>query len=88
MPAGLPANGFCLLQARAILMRSSGGSQDAIDRLFAGQHTWAGQRMYTLCVDLRGFYLKVGMDFVSLLSSCTRRADIHALYGRYLAVVQ
>lgn len=31
-------------------------------------HAWAGEEMYSLCVDMRGFYLKVCLSNCRLLS--------------------
>ncbi|KIZ06293.1 hypothetical protein MNEG_1674 [Monoraphidium neglectum] len=47
-------------QFRAMLMRARGRSRQEIkERLWDSQHEWAGRQMYKLCIDLRGFYLKV-----------------------------
>jgi hypothetical protein len=52
---------YKLTQLRAAVMRAQGRSQqDITEQLWDGQHTWAGQQMYDLCISLRGFYLKVG----------------------------
>jgi hypothetical protein len=46
-------------------MHTQGKSQAEItEQLWDGQHTWAGQQMYDLCISLRGFYLKVGFERV------------------------
>lgn len=51
---------YKLTQLRAAVMRAQGRSvQDIVEQLWDGQHTWAGQQMYDLCISLRGFYLKV-----------------------------
>lgn len=41
-------------------MRSTGATEDQVAQLWEQQHTLAGERMYNLCLGLRGFYLKVG----------------------------
>ena len=49
-------------QARAALLRARGLSKDEIKkRLWTPQHEWAGDQMYSLAVDLRGFYLKASL---------------------------
>jgi hypothetical protein len=51
---------YKLTQLRAAVMRAQGRSREDIkEQLWDGQHTWAGQQMYDLCISLRGFYLKV-----------------------------
>lgn len=51
---------YKLTQLRAAVMRAQGRPQEQItEQLWDGQHTWAGQQMYDLCISLRGFYLKV-----------------------------
>lgn len=40
-------------------MRGTGASDDQVAQLWEQQHTLAGERMYNLCLGLRGFYLKV-----------------------------
>lgn len=39
-------------------------------------HTWAGKEMYSLCVDMRGFYLKVSSTNPSLSCSQLHSVDI------------
>ena len=35
-------------------------SEDDIERLiWTPHHTWAGEELYGMCIDLRGFYTKV-----------------------------
>lgn len=49
-----------MTQAKANAMRLSGRDEDAIaEELWKPHNEVTGQRMYDLCVDLRGFYLKV-----------------------------
>lgn len=43
--------------ARHILHKDEAEVKESV---WAPQHQWAGAEMYKLCVDLRGFYLKVG----------------------------
>lgn len=57
---------YKLTQLRAAVMRMQGRSrQEITEQLWDGQHTWAGEQMYDLCISLRGFYLKVGFSLVS-----------------------
>lgn len=52
---------YKLTQLRAALMRLQGADDAQLAAaLWDGQHTWAGQQVYDLCISLRGFYLKVG----------------------------
>ena len=45
----------------AALRRTQGWSDEQIDNdLWQPQYQRAGQQMYSLCVDMRGFYLKSG----------------------------
>lgn len=49
-------------QLRALLLRLQGKSRQEIkEAVWDEQHKWAGKEMYRLCIDLRGFYLKVGL---------------------------
>lgn len=50
---------YKVTQARAGLMRLSGQDEETVTELIWKPHNEiTGQRMYDLCVDLRGFYLK------------------------------
>ena len=51
---------FKSTQLRDVVMRLQGGSEAQLADLWKEQHTRAGARMHALCLDLRGFYLKVG----------------------------
>ena len=53
---------FKATQVREASMRVSpaGCSEEQVALLWHNQHTYAGERMHELCLDLRGFYLKVG----------------------------
>lgn len=45
----------------AALRRTQGWSDERLeDELWQLQYTRAGQQMHSLCVDMRGFYLKAG----------------------------
>ena len=47
-------------QAKAVVCRTRGWDEERIaNELWLPQHERAGERMYRLCIDLRGFYLKV-----------------------------
>lgn len=52
--------GYKSTQIKALAMQSLGWPQDRINtEIWDKQHEHAAQQMYSLCVDLRGFYLKV-----------------------------
>lgn len=40
------------------------------DEFWNKHHTWAGAEMYSLAIDLRGFYLKVTLNSTATSSSC------------------
>uniref|UniRef100_A0A7S1WZN2 LysM domain-containing protein n=1 Tax=Tetraselmis chuii TaxID=63592 RepID=A0A7S1WZN2_9CHLO len=51
---------YKLAQGRAKLMRMRGRSVEEVkEMLWTPHHSWAGDEMYSLAIDLRGFYLKV-----------------------------
>lgn len=51
---------FKAAQARAGLLRATGADAGTVKAaVWDGQHAWAGEQMKQLCLDLRGFYLKV-----------------------------
>lgn len=51
---------YKLSQLKALYLKLNGKDDATIeDEVWDVQHTWAGEQMYNLCVDLRGFYLKV-----------------------------
>ena len=41
-------------------MRSTGANTAARDKLWNTRHEWGAEKVYNLCVDMRGFYLKDG----------------------------
>ncbi|KAK9798604.1 hypothetical protein WJX73_007340 [Symbiochloris irregularis] len=47
-------------QARAYTMKAVRQSQSRVDSMWEAHHTWAGEQLYEICTDLRGFYIKVG----------------------------
>ena len=52
--------GYTATQAQAWALEVAGWSPERLtDELWARQHRHAAEQMYRLCVDLRGFYLKV-----------------------------
>lgn len=56
--------GYKLAQGRAAVMQFAGKRSDVLETtLWEPHHQWAGKEMYKLCVDLRGFYLKVCFDY-------------------------
>ena len=47
-------------QVKARALRLRGWDTDKLKELhWKPHHAWAGEEMYSLCVDMRGFYLKV-----------------------------
>ncbi len=49
-----------MAQLRATVLRAAGHSEIQLkENLWRHQHEWAGENMYKLAVDMRGFYLKV-----------------------------
>eukprot|EP00884_Botryococcus_braunii_P022387 jgi/Botrbrau1/8832/Bobra.0335s0019.1 len=53
--------GYKYTQVRALCFKAAGWSDQAIeDKIWVPHHSWAGDELYSLAVDLRGFYLKVG----------------------------
>jgi hypothetical protein len=46
-------------QLREAAMRAFGAKDEEVKSMWVSQHQYAGKAMYELCVDLRGFYLKV-----------------------------
>ena len=51
-----------MAQLRATVLRAAGHSEIQLkENLWRHQHEWAGENMYKLAVDMRGFYLKVNM---------------------------
>ena len=52
------------VQARASWARVTGMSEEDVERLiWTPHHTWAGEELYSMCIDLRGFYTKVGWEW-------------------------
>lgn len=52
--------GYKAAQGRAAILEMTGKNRDVLETtLWEPHHRWAGKEMYKLCVDLRGFYLKV-----------------------------
>ncbi len=52
--------GYKACQAHALALRTLGWSAERLrEEHWARQHSKAAQQLYSLCVDLRGFYLKV-----------------------------
>ena len=47
-------------QTRALVLRGAGWGPEQVEaKIWQPHHQWAGKAMYQLCLDLRGFYLKV-----------------------------
>ena len=47
-------------QTRALVLRGAGWGPEQVEaKIWQPHHQWAGKAMYQLCIDLRGFYLKV-----------------------------
>ena len=54
---------YKVLQARARALHLVGKDDATVKaELWEPHHRWAGNQLYSLCVDLRGFYLKVNRD--------------------------
>lgn len=65
--------GYKKTQVEAAFLKTLGWSTERIeDEIWTKQHEWAGEKMYAICVDMRGFYLKGGQflgarsDFIPL----------------------
>lgn len=65
--------GYKKTQVEAAFLKTLGWSSERIeDEIWTKQHEWAGEKMYAICVDMRGFYLKGGQflgarsDFIPL----------------------
>lgn len=53
--------GYKATQIRYLMMKAAGWSKERLQRdIWDPQHERAAEQMYSVCVDLRGFYLKVG----------------------------
>ena len=62
---------YKLTQLQELAIRAAGRPAARLEELWAAQHTRAGERMYALCIDMRGFYLKVSWGGpVRLLRVC------------------
>jgi hypothetical protein len=56
-------------QAKAQALRLRGWNTEKLKEVhWKPHHAWAGEEMYSLCVDMRGFYLKVCLSNSRLLS--------------------
>lgn len=70
-------------QAKAQALKLRGWDTEKLKEVhWKPHHAWAGEEMYSLCVDMRGFYLKVGQflgargDFMPL-PVCERLSRLH-----------
>ena len=45
-------------QVRASAARAAASAEEVEARVWVPHHTWAGQELFRIAVDLRGFYLK------------------------------
>ena len=53
--------GYKSTQLKEIILKASGWPKERLEKeLWDVQHERAAEQMYSVCVDLRGFYLKVG----------------------------
>lgn len=60
-------------QVKAQALKLQGWDKDRLQEdHWKPHHTWAGKEMYSLCVDMRGFYLKVAAQTIThlLASRC------------------
>lgn len=56
-------------QIKAQALKMQGWNPDQLKEVhWKPHHAWAGEEMYSLCVDMRGFYLKVRAE--QLLQLC------------------
>ena len=63
-------------QAKAQALRLRGWDTEKLKEVhWKPHHAWAGEEMYSLCVDMRGFYLKVCLSNSRLLS-CKHATDV------------
>eukprot|EP00887_Chlorella_sp_A99_P006757 scaffold3.g6757.t1 len=73
---------YKLCQLQDLALRAAGWPDERREARWAAQHTRAGERMYQLAVDMRGFYLKAGQflgarsDFVPE-QICRRLSRLH-----------
>jgi len=52
--------GYKATQAKSLMLKIAGWSDERIEKeVWEKQHERAAEQMYSVCVDLRGFYLKV-----------------------------
>ena len=58
VPADIHFTLYCL-QLQAYLAQYSLTSEQIEDRYWKPHNEWAGDELYSMCIDLRGFYLKV-----------------------------
>lgn len=67
--------GYKACQAQALALRALGWSEERLkSEHWARQHSQAAEQMYSLCVGLRGFYLKVRKTLVP----CPQRQRLHS----------
>ena len=61
-------------QLKAQVLKAQGWDAEKLkQRHWQPHHAWAGEEMYSLCVDMRGFYLKVRPP----AQACTVRHSVH-----------
>ncbi len=59
-------------QVKAQALKLQGWDTEKLKQVhWTPHHSWAGEEMYSLCVDMRGFYLKVCVKHVSGLLRAT-----------------
>lgn len=73
--------GYKNAQVRAALHGRS--SQAAKDEFWQKHHAWAGSQMYSLAVDLRGFYLKVRHGCSSVVADHDIQSSKHDIPRDY-----
>lgn len=66
-----------MLQLQAYIASIRMTEADIEERYWRPHNEWAGDELYSMCVDLRGFYLKVGL---TLYRGCT--TAMHSLHAR------
>ncbi len=76
-----------MTQAKAAVCRTRGWDEDRIaSELWLPQHQRAGERMYRLCIDLRGFYLKVLYPGTTLQVTDSVSTSVHCCYESHHCV--
>ena len=66
-------------QAKQMYLKTRGWTPEKLqERLWRPHHAWAGREMHAICIDLRGFYLKVTIC-LRMLMQCLMHMPASAL---------